>query len=79
LKKIISFPAGNINHYTAMEIYTMKIKILLLSILMLSLSGLSACSPKVGSDAWCKKMDEKAKGDWTANEAGEYAKNCVFK
>ena len=57
----------------------MKLKIILLSILAFSFMGLSACAPEVGSDAWCKKMGEKAKGEWTANEAGEYAKNCVFK
>lgn len=57
----------------------MKLKIIFLSVLVLSVWGLSGCAPKVGSDAWCKKMDAKAKGDWTANEAGEYAKSCVFK
>lgn len=57
----------------------MKLKIVFLSILTLSILELSACAPEIGSDAWCKKMDEKAKGDWTANEVGEYAKNCVFK
>ena len=40
---------------------------------------LAACAPEVGSDAWCENMDEKSKGDWTANEATDYAKNCVFK
>ena len=25
------------------------------------------------------RIGEKAKGDWSANEAGEYAKNCVFR
>ncbi len=39
---------------------------------------LSSCSPEVGSEAWCKKMDEKPKGDWTANEATDYAKSCIF-
>ncbi len=43
------------------------------------LVSLAACAPEVGSDAWCEDMDEKSKGDWTANEAKEYAKNCVFK
>lgn len=42
------------------------------------LSFLVACAP-VGSEAWCKKMADKPKGDWTANEASEYAKNCIFK
>ncbi len=43
------------------------------------IAGLSACAPEVGSEAWCKKMQEKPKGDWTANEMGDYAKHCVFK
>lgn len=42
-------------------------------------AGLSACAPEVGSDAWCKQMKEKPSGDWTANEAADYAKHCVFK
>jgi hypothetical protein len=41
--------------------------------------GVSGCSPEVGSEAWCKAMDGKPKGDWTANEAADYAKHCVFK
>ena len=44
---------------------------------MLALSA--ACSPKVGSDAWCEDMAEKDKGDWTANEATEFARSCIFK
>ena len=44
-----------------------------------SLVFLTACSPEVGSEAWCKDMEAKPKGDWTANEAADYAKNCVFK
>jgi hypothetical protein len=43
------------------------------------LAGLSACAPEVGSEAWCKQMKDKPKGDWTANEAADYAKHCVFK
>lgn len=39
---------------------------------------LSACEPEVGSKAWCKKMEDKPKGDWTANEAADYAKSCVL-
>ena len=40
---------------------------------------LSACAPEVGSDAWCEDMAEKPKGDWSVNEAAEFAKSCVFK
>jgi len=39
----------------------------------------AGCSPEVGSEAWCKQMKEKPKADWTANEAAEYAKSCVFR
>ncbi len=45
----------------------------------LFVSVLAACAPEVGSDAWCEDMAEKSKGDWTANEAAEFAKSCVFK
>ena len=47
--------------------------------LLLSVALVSACAPEVGSDAWCAAMDKKAKGDWSANEATDYAKHCVFK
>ncbi|NIB43721.1 DUF3012 domain-containing protein [Pseudomaricurvus alkylphenolicus] len=40
---------------------------------------LNACAPEVGSDAWCADLKEKPKGDWTANEATDFAKHCVFK
>ncbi len=39
---------------------------------------LVGCSAEVGSEAWCNDLKEKPKGDWTANEAGDYAKHCVF-
>lgn len=55
----------------------MKIKIVFMTVVLtLNLYG---CSPEVGSKAWCENMEMKPKGDWTANEAGEYAKNCIFK
>ncbi|WP_406827604.1 DUF3012 domain-containing protein [Microbulbifer sp. ARAS458-1] len=39
---------------------------------------LTACEPKRGSDAWCKKMDETPKGDWSFKDAGDYTKYCVL-
>ena len=47
------------------------------TILALSLAVLG-CAPEVGSDAWCKKLKETPKGDWTANDAGSYAKHCLM-
>jgi len=40
---------------------------------------LSACAPKVGSEAWCNNLAETPKGDWTANEATDYTKHCLLK
>lgn len=40
---------------------------------------LVGCAPEVGSEAWCNNMKEKPKGDWTSNEAGGFAKHCIFK
>ncbi len=40
--------------------------------------SLGACAPEVGSEEWCSDMKEKAKGDWSANEAADFAKHCVL-
>jgi hypothetical protein len=39
---------------------------------------ISACSPTVGSPEWCADLKEKPKGDWTANEAADFAKSCIL-
>ncbi len=44
----------------------------------LTATMLMACSPDVGSKEWCEDMKQKDKGQWTANEAAAFAKNCVF-
>jgi hypothetical protein len=41
--------------------------------------GLTACSPEVGSDKWCQQMEDKPKGDWTANQGADYTKHCIFR
>jgi hypothetical protein len=43
-----------------------------------AMTALTACAPEVGSEKWCAKMKEKPKMEWTAEEAGDYAKHCVF-
>jgi len=35
-------------------------------------------APEVGSQAWCQSMKDKPKGDWTANDATDFAKHCLF-
>lgn len=54
----------------------MKIKLL---VSVIAIVSIAACSPEIGSDTWCEAMVDKPKGDWTANEATDFAKNCVFK
>ena len=47
--------------------------------LLLVLVAASGCSPKVGSERWCEALKGKPKGDWSANEAADFATHCIFK
>ena len=58
-----------------MRCKTLNTTLLISSVLI----GLTACAPEVGSDAWCRNMADKPKGDWSTNEATEFARNCVLK
>ena len=51
----------------------------LIVLMLLILAGVAGCTPEVGSEKWCTMMAEKPKGDWSANEAADYAKHCIFK
>lgn len=51
----------------------------MLVLLVLSSAMLVGCAPEVGSDRWCKAMEAKDKGDWSANEAADFAKHCLLK
>jgi hypothetical protein len=55
-----------------------SIRISLIGLIAVAALYATACSPSVGSEAWCKKMSEKPKGDWSTNEAADYAKHCLF-
>ena len=50
--------------------------LVLATVLSLSLTG---CAPEVGSEKWCANLEEKPKGDWSLNEATDYAENCVLR
>lgn len=39
---------------------------------------LCACAPEVGSERWCEKLRDTPKGDWSLNEAADYAKHCIL-
>ena len=47
--------------------------------ILVLVASLVACAPEVGSEEWCEDVAGKSKGDWTANEAKEFAKSCVLK
>jgi hypothetical protein len=51
---------------------------IVLSIAVLA-GALLACKPEVGSEAWCKAMGDKPRGDWTVNEVTQFAKSCILK
>lgn len=53
-----------------------KVGVVVITVLALMLSV--GCSPEVGSKKWCEQQEQKPKGDWTANEAKDYAKHCIF-
>ena len=54
-------------------------KITLLVIVMMNVATLAGCSPEVGSEAWCEKLRETHKADWSSRDAAAYAKHCIFK
>ena len=49
-----------------------------LSLALFTLFLTTACSPEIGSEDWCKQLQEKPKGDWTVTEAKDYTKHCIF-
>jgi hypothetical protein len=53
-------------------------KLLTAFAVLLLVSLFSGCAPEPGSKQWCEKMEDKAKGDWTANEAKTFAKHCIM-
>jgi hypothetical protein len=57
-----------------MELYRLVVRI----VASLALTSLLGCSPEVGSTRWCELMQDKPRGDWTANEALDYGRHCLF-
>lgn len=42
------------------------------------LLALCGCAPEVGSERWCKQLEEQPKGEWSANDAAAFTKHCVL-
>jgi hypothetical protein len=51
----------------------MKYIILVSTVLLLV-----ACSAEPGSEKWCAEKKEQPKTEWSAADAGTYAKNCLI-
>jgi len=57
----------------------MKLQPISLAAALVAFALAGACSPEPGSDAWCKDLKEKPKGEWTADQASTFAKSCILK
>lgn len=53
--------------------------LLALTILTTATLLITGCSAEIGSERWCDNMKETPKGDWTATQAKDYGKHCLFK
>jgi hypothetical protein len=45
---------------------------------LIAISLLLAACDRVGSEAWCEKLNEKPKGEWTLDETEDYTKYCLL-
>lgn len=54
-------------------------RIFQIPLIVVALFLMNGCTPEVGTEAWCKMMEEKPKGDWSANEVTDYAKHCIIR
>jgi hypothetical protein len=53
-------------------------KFLVLLSVPLAAAWLGGCAPEVGSERWCEAMRDTPRGDWSANDALDYARYCVL-
>lgn len=53
--------------------------IIIASIASIACLLMSSCATKVGSDAWCKKLKNTSKAEWSFNDTKNYAKHCILK
>ena len=57
------------------RVATMALRAVVIASLVVAVA---ACAAEIGSKRWCAAMRDKARGDWTANEALDYARHCVL-
>ena len=56
----------------------MRLRAIGISTVLAFAAALAACEPEAGSERWCESMRETPRGDWSANDAIEFARSCVF-
>ena len=56
----------------------MTYKITITTLLLAGAGLLAGCGAVPGTDAWCEKMNNTAKSDWSAEDARTYAEECVL-
>ena len=49
-----------------------------LTVPIVSILLLSACSVEPGSEQWCAQMEDKSKTEWTFDEGTTYASHCLI-
>ena len=45
---------------------------------LLVAGALTGCEPEVGSERWCDMMRDTPRGDWSTNDALDFARYCVL-
>ncbi len=40
---------------------------------------IAACTPAVGSEEWCNDLKQKPQGEWSVNQAADFAKHCLLR
>jgi hypothetical protein len=57
----------------------MKRALLRSGLVLLAGMAVGACAPEVGSDAWCEQLADQPAGDWSVNQAADFAAHCLVK
>lgn len=47
-------------------------------VILTAAAAITGCAPEVGSERWCAMMRDKPRGDWSTNEALDFARHCVL-
>jgi len=56
----------------------MKITVARIGGALFVLAAVAACEPEVGSERWCESMRDTPPGDWSTNDALDFARHCVL-